>query len=62
MKLIIRIGRVMIMIGLIDTIVTKLGIDSTLFIIGFSWMIIIAEILTNKDFNTCIWMVLSATG
>ena len=52
----------MIMIGLIDTIVTKLGIDSTLFIISFGWMIIIAEILTNKDFNTCIWMVLSATG
>ena len=34
MKLIIRIGRGIIMIGLIDTIVTKLGIDSTLFIIG----------------------------
>ena len=47
----------MIMIGLIDTILTKLGIDSTLFIIGFGWMIIIAEILTNKDFNTCILMV-----
>ena len=45
------------MIWLIDTIVTKLGMDSTLFIIGFSWMIIIAEILTNKDFNTCIWML-----
>lgn len=34
MKLIIRIGRVIVMIGLIDTIVKKLGIDSTLFIIG----------------------------